>query len=397
MTGNQISMPHQILVVDDEPDLESLVRQRFRRQIRDRELEFHFSHNGEEALQTLAKKPEIDLVLSDINMPVMDGLTLLGKLNESSKTRKAVMVSAYGDMPNIRTAMNRGAIDFLMKPIDFEDMETTIRKTLDHVSHLKQSQQTQEQLVAIQQELGVAARIQQSMLPRKFPAFPERSDFKIHAEMVPAKEVGGDLFDFFLLDDTHLAFTVGDVSGKGVPAAMFMAVTRTLLRSTAQQGIAPGECLDYVNSTLASLETSAMFVTLLYGILDTRTGQVVYSNGGHNPPYTYSAGNARLVVNQGDGMLVGMIPSATYRTLSLRLAPGEGLLVYTDGVTEALGPREEFFGDDRLERLVAEHGGEAPEPMVKRVHAAVQEFAAGEPQSDDITVLALRYDGNSTR
>src|ERR1051325_6756843 len=161
--------PRQILVVDDEPDLELLVRQRFRRQIRDRELEFFFSHNGEEALQALAEQPTIDLVLSDINMPVMDGLTLLGKLSESNELRKAVIVSAYGDMANIRTAMNRGAIDFLMKPIDFQDLEITIRKTVEHVRNLKQSEQTAQRLIALEHELGVAARIQQSILPCKFP------------------------------------------------------------------------------------------------------------------------------------------------------------------------------------------------------------------------------------
>src|ERR1051325_7750304 len=264
-------MPNQILVVDDEPDLELLVRQRFRRQIRDRELEFFFSRNGEEALAALARQPGMDLVLSDINMPVMDGLTLLGKLSESNELRKAVIVSAYGDMANIRTAMNRGAIDFLMKPIDFQDLEITIRKTLDQVAHLKRSLQTQQQLLAIRQELSIAARIQRSLLPRNFPPFPDRQEFDLHAAMVPAKEVGGDLFDFFLLDKDHLGFVVGDVSGKGVPAALFMAVTRTLLRAIALQKLSPGECLQYVNVTFAAQNTSWMFVTLFYGILNLRT------------------------------------------------------------------------------------------------------------------------------
>jgi phosphoserine phosphatase RsbU/P len=394
MTASSLPIPHQILVVDDEPDLELLVRQRFRRQIRDRELEFHFSRNGAEALEMLAAKPGIDLVLSDINMPGMDGLTLLGRLSESSKTRKAVMVSAYGDMPNIRTAMNRGAIDFLMKPIDFEDLEVTIRKTLDHVSNLRQSQENLERLIAIQKELGVAASIQQSILPRKSPPYPDRQDFQLHAHMVPAKEVGGDLFDFFLLDPHHLAFVLGDVSGKGVPAALFMAVTRTLLRATVQQGAPPGECLEYVNSTLCSLETSWMFVTLFCGILDTRTGQVLYANGGHNPPYVCSAARPpRAIMNPSGGMLVGVLAAARYQTASLHLLPGESLVLYTDGVTEAIGPEEEFFGEERLEALLTQHGGDAPDRLVENIHASVQEFAAGLPQSDDITALSVRYTG----
>jgi sigma-B regulation protein RsbU (phosphoserine phosphatase) len=387
-------MPRQILVVDDEPDLELLVRQRFRRQIRDRELEFFFSHNGEEALAALAVQPAIDLVLSDINMPVMDGLTLLGKLNESTDPRKAVIVSAYGDMANIRTAMNRGAIDFLMKPIDFQDLEITIQKTLAHVEQLKRSLRTQEQLLAIQQELSIAARIQQSILPRQFPPFPDRHEFDLHAAMVPAKEVGGDLFDFFLLDRDHLGVVIGDVSGKGVPAALFMAVSRTLLRATALQRLPPGECLQYLNTTLAAQNASSMFVTLYYGILDTRSGEIEYAVGGHNPPYVVSAdGAARQLPITNSGTIVGLIEEAHYETSGCRIAPGESIVLYTDGVTEAMNREEEFFGEERLETFLAERPGADAVRLVSDLHAVVQEFAAGMPQADDITVVALRYLG----
>jgi phosphoserine phosphatase RsbU/P len=386
--------PHQILVVDDEPDLELLVRQRFRRQIREGEFEFFFSHNGEEALQALDGQPKIDVVLSDINMPVMDGLTLLGKLRERDGVLKAVVVSAYGDMPNIRTAMNRGAIDFLMKPIDFEDLEITIRKTLDHVAQIRQSLKTQESLQAIRQELSVAARIQQSILPRMFPPFPARKDFELHASMIPAKEVGGDLFDFFLLDEDHLGLVLGDVSGKGVPAALFMAVSRTLLRATALHREGPGECLQYVNNTLATQNPSHMFVTMFYGILNTRTGELRYANGGHNPPYVFSPdGKVRELPGDKNGMIVGLMDGAQYQTASHIIAPGEGLLVYTDGVTEAMR-KEDFFGEERLEALLAAHGTLTAQQLVARVMTDVEEFAAGEPQSDDITVLAMKFLGN---
>src|SRR5579885_613695 len=189
-------MAVKILVVDDEPDLELLVRQRFRRQIREREFEFAFAHNGLEALEALHNDREIDLVLTDINMPVMGGLTLLSKIKEINPILKAVIVSAYGDLQNIRTAMNRGAFDFLTKPIDFEDFEITVKKTLEQLMTLKEALKEHDQLVAIKQELNVAARIQQSMVPRNFPAFPNRTDFEIFAEMIPAREVGGDFYDF---------------------------------------------------------------------------------------------------------------------------------------------------------------------------------------------------------
>jgi sigma-B regulation protein RsbU (phosphoserine phosphatase) len=394
MSGSPSRTPHQILVVDDEPDLELLVRQRFRRQIRDKEFEFLFSHNGEEALQTLSIHPHIELVLSDINMPVMDGLTLLGKLSDSSKTLRAVVVSAYGDMSNIRTAMNRGAIDFLIKPIDFEDLEITIRKTLDQVAHLKQSLHAQERLIALQQELGVAARIQQSILPRTFPPFPNRTEFDLHAAMVPAKEVGGDLFDFFLLDEHHLGFVLGDVSGKGVPAALFMAVSRTLLRAIALQRLAPGKCLDYLNTTLSHQNLSYMFVTMFYGILDTRTGEVQYAVGGHNPPYIISPdGGVREVCTAKGGPVVGLMEYAQYETVTCQLAPGEGMLVFTDGVTEAIDKAEEFFSEERLVEFLAANSTATAEKLVSDLHRMVEVFAAGMPQADDITVLALRYLG----
>ncbi len=394
MSGSPSRSPHQILVVDDEPDLELLVRQRFRRQIRDKEFEFLFSHNGEEALQTLASHPTIELVLSDINMPVMDGLTLLGKLGDAGKSLRAVVVSAYGDMSNIRTAMNRGAIDFLIKPIDFEDLEITIRKTLEHVAQLKQSFQTQERLMAIQQELGVAARIQQSILPRTFPPFPARKDFELHAAMVPAKEVGGDLFDFFLLDADHLGFVLGDVSGKGVPAALFMAVSRTLLRAIALQRLPPGPCLDYLNATLSYQNSSYMFVTMFYGILDTRSGEVQYAVGGHNPPYIFAPdGTVREVSTEKGGPVVGLMEDVKYETITCKLAPGEGILLFTDGVTEAINRAEEFFSEERLEQFLAGHSTHAAEQLVSKLHALVEVFAAGMPQADDITVLALRYLG----
>ena len=382
------------MVVDDEPDLELLVRQRFRRQIRDREFEFLFSHNGEEALQILAIQPAVELVLSDINMPVMDGLTLLSKLGDTNKSLRAVVVSAYGDMSNIRTAMNRGAIDFLIKPIDFEDLEITIRRTLDHVAQFKTSVQTHERLMAIQYELGVAARIQQAILPRTFPPFPGRKDFELHAAMLPAREVGGDLFDFFLLDEDHLGFVLGDVSGKGVPAAIFMAVSRTLLRAIALQRVPPGKCLDYLNTTLTVQNTANMFVTMFYGILDTRTGDMEYAIGGHNPPYVFSAGGEIRELPTGNaGPVVGLLEDAQFQTGTYRMTPGEGILLFTDGVTEAINRNEEFFNEERLELFLASHRTESTERLVSNLHREVQVFAEGMPQADDITVLALRYLG----
>lgn len=242
-------------------------------------------------------------------------------------------------------------------------------------------------------ELEHATLIQRSILPGESPPFPDRKDFELHAAMVPAKEVGGDLFDFFLLDGDHIGFLVGDVSGKGVPAALFMAVTRTLLRATAQYQRIPGECFTSVNRTLAEGNAAGMFVTCFYGVLNTSTGELVFCNAGHNPPYLFSAGGQVRKLAQKSGPMLGIIPGVEYRTITIRMEPGESILLYTDGVTEAVNKGEEFFEEERLERYISAQASGQAEALVRGLHTAVKDFAKGMPQADDITVLALRYLG----
>ena len=281
----------KIMVVDDEVDLEPLIRQRFRHQIRDNVYRFVFAHNGLEALSRLIEHPDIAIILSDINMPEMDGLTLLLKLKElKNPSLKTVIVSAYGDMENIRTAMNRGAFDFLTKPINFNDLEITINKTLEEITLQRKAIIEHDQLISIQQDLNVAREIQQGILPKVFPPFPNRKDFDIFASMTAAREVGGDFFDFFLIDNDRLGFVIGDVSGKGVPASIFMAVSRTLIRATGMKGMPANECLYYVNNLLCTESVSNMFVTVFYGILNTKSGELEFSNAGHNPPFVLRRG-----------------------------------------------------------------------------------------------------------
>jgi sigma-B regulation protein RsbU (phosphoserine phosphatase) len=240
-------------------------------------------------------------------------------------------------------------------------------------------------------ELEHAAMIQRSMLPADFPPFPLRDDFQLHAQMVPAREVGGNLFDFYLLDQDRIAFVAGDVSGKGVPAALFMAVSRTLLKAAAQHQEEPGGCLTYVNQSLAEQNSAGMFVTVFYGVLNTRTGELRYANGGHNPPYVYSAGAACRPLKEKSGPMLGLLEGTEYATYTTQLVPGEGILLYTDGVTEALNASDQFFNEQRLEAFLEAHAEDTVENLVKGLHAAVQEFAAGTPRADDVTLLTLRY------
>ena len=240
-------------------------------------------------------------------------------------------------------------------------------------------------------ELEQAAMIQRSILPSVFPPFPGRTDFDLHAAMVPAKEVGGDLFDFFLLDPERLGFVLGDVSGKGVPAALFMAIARTLLRAAAHHEASPGACLTYMNQSLVEQGTSGMFVTLFYGILNTRTGVLEYSNAGHNPPYAYSpAGEVRALKDR-CGPMLGVFADFQYPTRSTEIHSGEGLLVFTDGVTEACNRHGEFYEESTAGGGdLAAHAGLPVDELVRGLHAQVARFEAGAQRADDITVLALR-------
>lgn len=385
-------MAYKILIVDDEPDLEVLVRQKFRQYVRDGRFEFSFAHDGKEALQKIEQDAGIDLVLSDINMPIMDGLTLLARLEGVDRLMKAIVVSAYGDMQNIRTAMNRGAYDFITKPIDFKDLEVTINKTLHTVDTLKQAKHEREQLLSIQQELSVASRIQMSILPRAFPAFPDRNDFDLYADIIPAKEVGGDFYDFFLIDEDRLGVVIGDVSGKGVPAAIFMAVSRTLLRATALQKLPAGNCFQYVNSVLATQSEADMFVTMFYGILNTRTGDLEHSCGGHNPPYLL-AGTKVSMLPVKTGPPLGVIGDAHYETEHTQLRPNDTLLLYTDGITEAANLAESLFSEEGAERYLQTAVALPVKEIVNGLVGAAREFAGEAPQSDDMTLLAVRYRG----
>lgn len=383
--------PVKILVVDDEPDLELLIRQKFRRRIRSEELDFLFAGDGVEALKVLQNGSEVDIVLTDINMPRMDGLSLLGRIQDLDKLLKVVIVSAYGDMDNIRTAMNRGAFDFITKPINFEDLEITIQKTHLELQALRKAAVLQEKLSVLHRELEIASQIQLSTLPSKFPPFPDREDFDLYAMMIPAQEVGGDFYDFFLIDDDRLGFVLGDVSGKGIGAALFMAITRTMIRATGLRGMPPAECLAHVNRVLHPETMPRMFVTAVFGILNTANGIVDYCNAGHHAPIILRRDGSIEEAPRTGGLGLCLVPEFGYSSKQLQLAPGESILLYTDGVTEAVTAGNEQFGEERLIGCLGGCHLEAPAEVVRDVLRSVTDFSGGRAQADDITMLALKY------
>lgn len=381
-----------ILVVDDEPDLQHIISQKFRNKIKTQEYTFHFANNGAEALEKLSADKNINLILTDINMPVMDGLTLLSKINElNNRLLRSVIVSAYGDMENIRTAMNRGAYDFITKPIDLKDLELTIEKSLKEIEYYKIVFSSHDELIALQQELDIATTIQTSMLPKVFPPFPERKEFDIYAKMIPAKEVGGDLYDFFLIDKHRLGIIIGDVSGKGIASALLMAVCKTLLKATALKDMPTDRVLFEVNNLLVDESPANMFVTVFYGVLDTRSGAFEYSNGGHNSPYLITDSGRINRLNNIGGLLLGAMKNTEYESHIIILKPNESILFYTDGVTEAFNKKEEEFNEDRLVDSLQNKNALNASELVRLVIDNVEVFTNGIDQSDDITCMALKY------
>lgn len=261
----------------------------------------------------------------------------------------------------------------------------------DLVAELREALATKTQLLALQRELAIARQVQQAILPRDFPQRPE---FAIHADMEPAREVGGDFYDFFAVGGDSIAVVVADVSDKGVPAALFMAVTRTLLKATALYERSPAACISQLNDLLAAENEQMMFVTLFYGLLHLPTGRLTYVNAGHNPPYVVSPAGKLAQLPGTGGIAVAVLAGHHYQGSEYLMNPGDTLFLYTDGVTEAFSADGEEFGESRLEALLAQRvGSVAVAEIAGLVGESVKSFADGVSPSDDMTCLSLRYLG----
>ena len=290
------------------------------------------------------------------------------------------------------TALTRESDSLAMTALAFQKMSDRV---LDQNQSLREALAAKNAFIAIQKELDIAARVQLSLLPDTMP-LSER--IEMTGIMRPAKEVGGDFYDFFHLDQHHIAVAVADVSGKGVPAGLFMVMTRTLMRATAVRHIdAPGLVLASINDFLEQNNSEDLFVTVFYGVLDERTGRFVYANGGHNPPILVDRDGANPLEMTG-GVALGMFDGLDYADAHVDMEPGARLVLFSDGVTEAFNDRDEAFGDERLmdtARALPEEQG--PEQDVNDIVNAVDAFAGEAPQFDDITCVVLVYKGESSQ
>ncbi len=380
----------KILVVDDEPDIELLIRQKFAKQLKSKEIEFIFVPNGTEALKAIYQDQDIHIILTDINMPEMDGLVLLSHLQDLNRIFKTVIISAYGDMSNIRKAMNRGASDFITKPINFRDLEVTIFNAIEQCVTLKNAMEAQKTLAQLERELTIASSIQQSIIPHYFDPFPSVRTFEIYGNMIPATQVGGDFFDFFPLDHERLGFVIGDVSGKGIPAALFMAMCRVIIRATALNATSPEACLAEANRLLCMDNEACMFVTAFYGIYHVQSGHIDCANAGHNPPILLKSDGTQLLIARNEGVPLGILSTYVYQNHHLSLHKEDCLILYTDGIIEARNSQGEEYGEQRFFQDISNWMPGTLPTLTAHLLEHLAQFTQGTPPFDDVALLCIR-------
>jgi len=353
--------------------------------------------NGKLALK-IAETQSPDLILLDIMMPEMDGYEVCERLKQNPATANipVIFLTAKDQDTDEARGFELGAADYIQKPVNALILKSRakthiqLKKNLDELHAAYELINSQRQ--RMQDELDVGREIQMSMLQRDYPLFPDRGEFSVHAELIPAREVSGDFYDLFFVNPDELCLVVADVSGKGVPSALFMAVSKTLFRARAMDDRSPASIMTRVNNELSQNNPSCMFVTVFLAILNVKTGELRYTNAGHNPPLLRSAAGEITVVRNIHGPIAGAVEELAYGEDLLLLGQGDLLLAFTDGVTEAMNRADELYSDARLEAWAADEPGSVAEGWVRDLVRSVSEFADGAEQSDDITIMALRFD-----
>lgn len=382
-----------LLVVDDNEDNRYTLT---RRLAREGYANLTTAADGGEALERLAGSP-VDLVLLDIMMPGVNGYEVLERMKADAALRDVgvIMISALDEMDSVVRCIELGAEDYLTKPFNPTLLRARVGASLEK-KRLRDA--VRRSLDRVQRELAAARHLQLAMLPREFPPWSPQRPISAHAVMEPAREVGGDLYDCFDAGEALTCFLVGDVSGKGAAAGMFMARTRSLVRMAVGlwrdwrgEQPSPAELLATVNRELCIDNADRMFVTLLLGVVDARTGTMRIANAGHPGPHVVSPAGGLRQLRQRPGMPLGIRGGARYEDIAVDLVPGDTVFACTDGVLEALDEAGELFSAARLETILRSCAGAGPAAMVTSVKQAVDKFAGAALQADDITALAIAW------
>jgi sigma-B regulation protein RsbU (phosphoserine phosphatase) len=345
--------------------------------------------NGEMALQIAARTPP-DLVLLDIVMPGLDGYEVCRRLRQMPETAEVpiMFLSSLEEVQNKTRGFEAGANDYLTKPFEMLEVKARVRSLLKAKAY---SDAVKEQMAS---ELRVAREIQMGMLPHDFVAVEQAYQIGFGAVLEPAREVGGDLYGLCAASPERLVVFVGDVSGKGIPASMFMVRTISLAQLLARDISAPERILARLNNELAADNPSGMFVTFLCGVFEPGSGRLVLANAGHCRPVLLPNGEAPRWAVRNLGTALGFEPGLEFERTELTLREGDALILYTDGVSEAFNPQDECYGTDRLLADAATVAGQPAPAMTKGLLQKVRAFAGGAPQSDDIAILALTVGGS---
>ena len=394
MTGPE---PALLLVDDNEDNRYTLSR----RLSRAGYTNLTMALNGREALELLRARP-FDLMLLDVMMPEMNGYEVLEALKADPRFRNlpVIMISALDQIESVIRCIELGAADYLPKPFNPTLLKARVGASLEKK---RLRDEVDAYLARIEAELAWARQIQLDMVPQDFPEVTPQSAADIFAVLQPARQVGGDLYDFFYRDPETLCLVIADVSDKGAPAALFMARTKTLvrlvttlLRTESGARPSPSEVIAMVNEELCVGNGQGMFVTLVVAMLDLPRRTLRYCNAGHTHVIVVAADGELRVLAEGRGKPVGILPDSAYTTAEHRLAPGDCLFLYTDGVTEAIDGKGGFFGEDRLQDVLRPFAGASAREVVEAVVERVRAFADATAQSDDIAAMAVRYAAFST-
>lgn len=375
-----------ILCVDDEPELELLMQQRFRKKIRAGEWKFVFALDGIDALRKLEGHPEIGIVLTDLNMPRMDGLGLLEKLAELDRPLRTVVVSAYGDMERIRAAMNLGAFDFVTKPIDFKDLETTTLKAANDLANYRRALRGQQQAISIQQEIDVARRIQDAIIPVSFPSSPS---LQMYGFSAPAADVSGTFYDAFDMSEDRVGILMGDVGGRGVTAALLMAMGQTFVKSFMQQDVSPADCLKQLNSMLFADGLPNVGLKMIAAILHPATGKLELANAGHEVPFILRAGG-QLDSLEACGSRIWEEAAADLETQSVVLQRGDAMILLSGGMIRTRNSSGSKYSRERMASTLRDCDDSKPTSLIRHVVRSVQEHAGDVNPREDLTILAVR-------
>lgn len=388
---------HALLIVDDNEDNRYTLTRRLQRE---GYTNLTAAVDGQRALELLGTRA-FDLILLDVMMPGLNGYEVLERLRADSRLRHipVIMISALDEIDSVIRCIELGAEDYLAKPFNPTLLRARVGASLE-------KKRLRDDIVAclerIEDELRSARDVQLDMVPTDFPVPSAEGPVEIFATLEPARQIGGDLYDFFWGEDGRLYFVIADVSDKGAPAALFMARTKTMIRlvatlSRGQAGLPlePDRIISKVNEELCLDNRQGMFVTVFFGILDPETAMVSFCNAGHNPPFVMGAANGVTALDGPRSKPLGIRPTFIYETGTHKLDPGDCIFLFTDGITEAMDVAGEWFSEERLQETLRSLAGEPASAIVRGVIAKVREFAAAAPQADDIAAMAIRRSGRA--